>query len=92
MIVCARFWRRLLREQEREKQFGNVDGKSGGRHTSKEDIREHTNIVSAGGFTYLAGGGSHLGNVYAFITERKVLSLCFTVPCYDAGNLCIAST
>ena len=57
-----------------------MDGKSGGRYTSKRDIPEHTKTLSqVGGFTYLAGGGSHLGNVYAFMQRKKMLSLCFTV-------------
>jgi len=55
-----------------------VHGKSGGRHASKRDIPEHT-FSQLGGFTYLAGGGSHLGNVYAFMQRKKMLSLCFTV-------------
>lgn len=35
MIVCARFWRNSKGTGENN-GFGNVDGKSGGRHTSKE--------------------------------------------------------
>lgn len=36
-------------------------------------------LSQLGGFNYLAGGGSHLGNVYAFMQRKKMLSLCFTV-------------
>ena len=28
-------------------------------------------LSQVGGFTYLAGGGSHLGNVYAFMQRKK---------------------
>lgn len=92
MIVCARFWRNSKGTGERKTtDLGNVEYKSGGSMISKRDIRVNTQTLSQlGGFTYLAGGGSHLGNVYAFM-QREKCYLCFTVP-HDAGNLCIAST
>lgn len=47
-----------------------------GRHASKRNVTKHTQTSpQLGCRTYLAGGGSHSDNVYAFMQRKIVISL-----------------
>lgn len=58
---------------ERENNgFGNVDVRSQEAGILQRGIFVNTQTLSQlGGFTYLAGSGSHLGNVYAAMQREK---------------------
>lgn len=48
----------------------------GRRHASKRDVMKCTQMLPrVGRCSYLEGGGSHSGNVYAFMHRKNVISL-----------------
>lgn len=72
MIVCARFWRNSNGTGERKTTDLGMWMVSQEAGILQRGIFVNTQTLSQlGGFTYLAGGGSHLGNVYAFMQREK---------------------
>lgn len=72
MIICARFWRNSKGPGKRKTTDLGMWMVSQEAGILQRGIFVNTQTLSQlGGFTYLAGGGSHLGNVYAFMQRKK---------------------
>lgn len=72
MIICARFWRNSKGQGERKTMDLGMCMVSQEAGILQRGIFLNTQTLSQlGGFTYLAGGGSHLGNVCAFMQRKK---------------------